>query len=101
MDKKPPSMNDDFENLAESARALISATAGVAGEKVDDARTRLLAALENGREILGRVEEKGASAVRAADATVRKYPYQTLAIAAGIGAVIGYFAARQCSRASD
>jgi len=44
--------------LAESARALMAATADVAGEQVSEARKRLAAALEGGKEIYGRARDK-------------------------------------------
>ena len=44
--------------LAEDARALISATADVAGDKVGAARQRLADALENVKETAGRVRDK-------------------------------------------
>ena len=44
--------------LADDARNLMTATADVAGEKVSDARKRLAAALERGKEIYGRVKRR-------------------------------------------
>jgi len=89
---------NDLGTLAEDARALMAATADVAGEKVGEARKRLAAALESGRQIYGRVREKAVDGAKAADQTVRENPYQAIAIALGVGAVIGYLAARRCSR---
>ena len=90
-----------MSQLAEDARALMATTADVAGEKVSDARERLAAALERSKELYGRVRDKAAEGVKVADQTVREHPYQTMAIAFGIGAVIGYLASRRCSRNDD
>ena len=49
-------VSNEMNTLAEDARALMAATAGVPGEKVSEARQRLAAALEHGKEIYGRVE---------------------------------------------
>ena len=87
--------------LAEDARALIAATADVAGEKVSDARKRLAAALESGKEIYGRVREKAVEGVKAADEVVHEHPYQAVGIAFGVGALIGYLVSRRCSRNGD
>jgi len=88
--------------LAEDARALVAATADVAGDKVAEARKRLAAALDSGKELLGRVREKAVKHAQTADQVVRDNPYQTVAIALGVGAVIGYLlAARRCSRNDD
>ena len=84
--------------LAQDAQALMAATADVAGEKVGEARKRLAEALERGKEIYGCVREKAVEGAKAADQTVRDNPYQAIAIALGVGAVIGYLAARRCSR---
>ena len=91
----------DISQLAEDARALMSATADVAGDKVVEARKRLAAALENTREFYGRVKERAAEGVKAADATVRANPYQAIAISVGIGAIVGCILARRCARKGD
>jgi ElaB/YqjD/DUF883 family membrane-anchored ribosome-binding protein len=70
----------------------------VAGDKVNEARKRLGAALENGKQIYGNVRDKAVEGAKAADKTVRENPYQAIAIALGVGALIGYLAARRCSR---
>jgi ElaB/YqjD/DUF883 family membrane-anchored ribosome-binding protein len=87
--------------LAEDARALMAATADVAGEKVSEARKRLAAALESGKQILGRVKDKAVEGAKATDEAVREHPYQALAIAFGVGAIAGYLISRRCSRHDD
>jgi ElaB/YqjD/DUF883 family membrane-anchored ribosome-binding protein len=98
MNRQKQTQNNDMGTLAEDARALMAATADVAGEKVGEARERLAAALESGKEIYGRVRDKTVEGAKAADQTVRKNPYQAIAIALGVGAVVGFFVARRCSR---
>jgi ElaB/YqjD/DUF883 family membrane-anchored ribosome-binding protein len=46
----------------------------------------------------GRVREKAVEGAKAADQTVRENPYQAIAIALGVGALIGFLAARRCSK---
>jgi len=87
--------------LAEDARALMSATADVAGEKVGEARKRLAAALERGKEIYGRVREKAVEGAKAADEAVHEHPYQAIGIALGVGVILGFLIARRCSRNCD
>src|SRR5664280_1564776 len=98
MNKHTHATHNDVGTLAEDARALMAATADVAGEKVGEARKRLAAALEGGRQIYGRVRDKAIEGAKAADQTVRDNPYQAIAIALGVGAIIGFLAARRCSR---
>jgi ElaB/YqjD/DUF883 family membrane-anchored ribosome-binding protein len=95
---KSHATENDLGTLAEDARALMAATADVAGEKVGEARKRLAAALESGKQIYGRVREKAVEGAKAADQTVRENPYQAIAIALGVGALIGFVVARRCSK---
>ena len=98
MDKQRQAITNDLGTLAEDARALMTATADVAGEKVGDARKRLAAALENGKEIYGRARDKAVEGAKATDQAVHEHPYQVIGIAFGVGALIGYLAARRGSR---
>lgn len=101
MNKHTTATSDDVTHLAEEARALMAATAEVAGEKVGEARKRLAAALESGKEIYGRVRDRAVEGAKAADQTVRENPYQAIAIGVGVGALLGYLIARRCSRNCD
>jgi ElaB/YqjD/DUF883 family membrane-anchored ribosome-binding protein len=101
MDKQTQATSTDMGTLAEDARALMAATADVAGEKVSEARRRLAAALESGKKIFGRVKDKAVEGAKATDEAVREHPYQALAVAFGIGAIAGYLISRRCSRNGD
>jgi ElaB/YqjD/DUF883 family membrane-anchored ribosome-binding protein len=101
MDKPTPATSNDMGTLAEDARALMAATADVAGEKVSEARKRLAAALASGKQILGRVKDKAVEGAKATDEAVREHPYQAVAVAFGVGAVVGYLISRRCTRNSD
>jgi ElaB/YqjD/DUF883 family membrane-anchored ribosome-binding protein len=94
MDKQKQAMENDMGTLAEDARALMAATADVAGDKVAEARRRVASALDRSREVLGRVRDKAVEGAKATDQLVRDNPYQTIAIALGIGAVVGYLLGR-------
>ena len=97
MNKETKAISNDMSQLAEDARALMAATADVAGEKVGEARKRLAAALERGKEIYGRVREKAVEGAKAADEAVHEHPYQAIAIGVGVGAMLGYLIARRCA----
>ena len=101
MNKETQAVSHDMGQLAEDARALMVATADVAGEKVSEARKRLAAALERGKEIYGRVKEKAVEGAKAADEAVHEHPYQAIGIAFGVGAILGYLVAHRCSRSCD
>jgi len=101
MNKQTTATSNDLGTLAEDARALMTATADVAGEKVSEARKRLADALDSGKKIFGRVKEKAVEGAKATDEVVHKHPYETIGIAFGVGALIGYLVARRCSRNGD
>jgi ElaB/YqjD/DUF883 family membrane-anchored ribosome-binding protein len=101
MDKQTQTTSNDMGTLAEDARALMAATADVAGEKVSEARKRLAAALERAKELYGHAKEKAVQGAKATDQAVREHPYQAIAIAFGVGAIVGYLIARRCSRNDD
>ena len=101
MNQHTQAHNNEKDTLAEDARALMTATADVTGEKVGEARKRLAAALDSAKEIAGRVRDKAVEGAQAADKTVRENPYQAIGIAFGVGALLGYFVMRRCSRNGD
>jgi len=101
MNKETQAGTDEISQLAEDARALMAATADVAGEKVGEARKRLAAALAQAKEIGGRVREKAVAGAKAADAAVHEHPYQAIAIGVGVGALFGYLLARRCHHNRD
>jgi ElaB/YqjD/DUF883 family membrane-anchored ribosome-binding protein len=90
MTKHTHDTGHDMASLAEDARALMAATADVAGEKVGEARKRLAAALEG-------VKAKAGQGAKAVDEAVHEHPYQAIAIGVGVGTLIGFFLARRCS----
>jgi ElaB/YqjD/DUF883 family membrane-anchored ribosome-binding protein len=98
MKKETHAISDGLSTLAEDARALLAATADVAGEKVGEARKRLAAALDNSKEIYGRVRDKVIDGAKTADEAVRERPYHAIAVGVGVGAILGFFIARRFSR---
>ena len=98
MNKHTQATGNDMGTLAEDARALMAATADVAGEKVGEARKRLAAALERGKEIAGNVRDKAVEGAKAADEAVHEHPYRAIAIGVGVGVLVGYLLGRRCSR---
>ena len=95
MDKQNRADENVVGTLAEDVRALMAATAEVAGDKVVGARRRLTAALDSGKQIFGRVGQKAVESAKAADQVVRENPYQTVVITFGVGAVIGFLLGRR------
>ncbi len=99
MSKETQAISNDLGNLAEDARALMAATADVAGDKVGEARKRLAAALDSAKHIAANVRDKAVAGAKVADQTVRENPYQAIAIGVGVGVLIGFLVGRRsCNR---
>lgn len=101
MDKHTQAIADDISQLAHDARALMVATADVAGGKIGEARERLGTALERCKEFSGRARDKAMDGCRATDAAVHEYPYQAIAIGVGVGALVGFLLVRRLCRSRN
>ena len=88
-------LTEPVENLVEDARELMSATAHVAEEKVVEARKRVAAALERAKEAWSTVQETAVAKAKATDQVIRTHPYQSIGIAFGVGALIGFLISRR------
>jgi ElaB/YqjD/DUF883 family membrane-anchored ribosome-binding protein len=86
------------DTLMEDAQELLAATAHVAEEKVIEARKRLTSAIEKGKEAWNAVQEKAVAGAKATDQVIREHPYQSLGVALGVGALIGYLLSRRNSK---
>lgn len=89
----------ELQHIADDVRALFQATADVADEHVVAARKRLATALtEAGHKLdsaTSDIRERATAGAKAVDGCVRTHPYESLAIAFGLGAIIGFLAARR------
>jgi ElaB/YqjD/DUF883 family membrane-anchored ribosome-binding protein len=97
MNQPTEAVSKQLGDLADDARALLTATSDVAGDKVSAARKRLAAALDSAKEIAGNVRDQAVAGAKVADQTVRENPYQAIAIGVGVGALVGYLLARRCN----
>jgi ElaB/YqjD/DUF883 family membrane-anchored ribosome-binding protein len=90
---------DDLRKVVQDTEALLRETEGQIGEKADDARRRVQAALEGARTRLrtmqGSASEMGEQAVKVTEAYVRENPWQAVGIAAGAGLVLGLLLSRR------
>lgn len=81
-------MGQHIGQLSKDAQELMAATADVAGEKVQQARQRLGEALEQAKEM-------GEEQMHKADQAIRQNPYPAIALAAGLGALMGVLMSRK------
>ena len=89
----------EFKAVIADAEALIRATAGQGGDKVDQVRSKAEASLASAKDKLEDMHEdlieKGREAVKATDDYVQENPWKAVGIAAGLGLVIGLLVSRR------
>ena len=89
----------DLRAVLEDAEALLTATAGQAGERIQAARERASETVKAAREALVDTQEEVTRRARAAakdtDKYVRDNPWQAVGIAAGVAFVIGLLVGRR------
>jgi ElaB/YqjD/DUF883 family membrane-anchored ribosome-binding protein len=90
-------IQESAANLAEDAQELLAATANVAETKVIEARKRLSAALDRGKEAWGQAQDYAVEKAKAADEVIRDHPYHSIGIAFGVGALLGLLMSRRSS----
>jgi ElaB/YqjD/DUF883 family membrane-anchored ribosome-binding protein len=82
-------------HLLEDAQELLAATAHVAEEKVIEARKRLTAAIDKGKEAWSAIQDKTVAGAKATDEAIRNNPYRAVGIAFGVGALVGFLLSRR------
>ncbi len=85
----------DLKVLSRDAEAVLQATAGQAGEKMGELRSRLATALESAKATCHRIEEKAVAGAKVADKTIREHPYESIGAAFGVGLLIGVLVGRR------
>ena len=90
---------DDLKTVVADAEALMAATAGDASERAHNARQRAAESVAQARARLHALEaqarERVTAAAHQADQYVHQNPWQSIAIAAGVGALVGILIARR------
>lgn len=90
---------DDLRTVVADAEALVAATAGDLGTQAQAARKRAAESVAQARDRLHVLEQQAreslATAARDADHYVHENPWQAIAVAAGVGALVGFLMARR------
>jgi ElaB/YqjD/DUF883 family membrane-anchored ribosome-binding protein len=90
---------EDLHTVVRDAEELLKVTASQAGEKVQEARERAQESLRGAKERLSELEDDALERARAfandAEAYVREKPWNAVAVAAGIGLVLGLLIGRR------
>ena len=89
----------DFKAVIADTEELLKATASQTGERVAAARTRMQETIENTRERLTEIQDtavdKARAAARATDQLVHDNPWKAIAIAGGVGFLLGLLVHRR------
>lgn len=90
---------EDLKAVVEDAEALLSATAGQAGDRIAEARSRAEATVKAARKRMGDLQEdvieQTKEAAEQAEEYVRSNPWQAVGIAAAVGVIIGLMLSRR------
>jgi ElaB/YqjD/DUF883 family membrane-anchored ribosome-binding protein len=90
---------DDLQTVLEDAEALLSATTGQAGERIQQVRARAEETVRAVKDRLSAAQDevtrRAREALDDADEYVRENPWQSIGIAAGIAFLVGLLAGRR------
>lgn len=89
----------DLQAVVRDAEALLKATAGLAGDKVQEVRTRAEDTIKQARSRIDAVEDDAIKRAKemagVADGYVRENPWQAVGVAAGVGLLLGLLLSRR------
>ena len=85
----------ELKILSRDAEAVLQATAGQAGEKMSELRSRLSTALDSAKATCHRIEEKAVAGAKVADKAIREHPYESVGVAFGVGLLVGVLVGRR------
>lgn len=89
----------DLRAVLEDAEALLAATAGQAGERIQAVRERAMETVRGARERLAEAQDdvarRAREVARDADTYVRENPWQAVGVAAGVAFLIGLLVGRR------
>ena len=92
-------ITEDLQQVIHDAEALLRATAGVAGEKIEEVRARAEESLGNARarlsELRGEAFARAQYAAGNADEYVRANPWIAIGVAAAAGLLVGALLSRR------
>lgn len=93
------SASSDVKSLVKDAQTLLTAAASLTGEKAEELRGRgmqlLDTAMGKASEYKGEALVKGKELAQSADVYVKDNPWRTVAVAAGVGLLLGALLGRK------
>ena len=90
---------DILENLrtliTEAEQVVTNGVSATSSEVLEDVRERLSEGLEKLNQYYGNAKERVVTGARRTDESIRSHPYESLAIALGVGVLVGALIRRQ------
>jgi ElaB/YqjD/DUF883 family membrane-anchored ribosome-binding protein len=91
--------SSEVKNLVKDAQALLNAAAALTGKKADELRERGMQLLDVAQGKAGKYQDqalvKGKELAQTADVYVKDNPWRTVAVAAGVGLLLGVVLGRK------
>ena len=92
----PKELLHELQALVAEAEAMIAdSVTEHSAEAIDSLRSRFVAAQERCADAYAGARKKVVAGAKCTDAAIRANPYQSLAIAAGVGLLVGIFLGRR------
>ena len=85
----------DLKRIVRNSEELLHTTKDVVGDKAEEVRERLMAALDATKRTCLQLEDKAVEGAKAADNAIREHPYQSIGVAFGVGLLIGVLVTRK------
>lgn len=85
----------ELQALIEESEKLLEDSAALVGEEADTLRAQVGLKLKQARQAAGSVREKAQPVVNATQDYIGGHPWQTVAISAGLGLVVGLLLGRR------
>ncbi|AIZ32448.1 YqjD family protein [Pseudomonas sp. K1(2024)] len=85
----------ELQALIEESEKLLDSSASLVGEEADTLRAQLGLKLRQARQATSRLGQKAQPVVEATEELIGIHPWQTVAISAGIGLVVGLLLGRR------
>jgi ElaB/YqjD/DUF883 family membrane-anchored ribosome-binding protein len=85
----------ELQSLIEESEKLLKNSASLVGEEADTLRGQIVQKLQQARDSVTRVRDRTKPAVEATETYIGGHPWQTVAISAGFGLVVGLLLGRR------
>ena len=94
--RTPSELLDDLRNLVADTKTMVAdSVTEHSGEAFSALSERFGAAQERVTELYDGARKKVVAGAKCTDATIREYPYQSLAVALGVGVIVGALISRR------